>query len=157
MKSIKYILFFLIMSLFFSCSPFNHKDVNEYDIRANQVSATYIKTNFTSAKVGNQSGTFKKFNNFEYQVKVVLELNRSIYLWDKPIGIVCTPMDGNQQSFILNIDRRELFLDNKHEFIFVLISERKGGVILELGLVDESNGEVIVNNNKFLGKNFYLE
>lgn len=148
------------MSLFLSCSLFNYKDVNEYDIIVSQVSAICIDTNYTASK--NISPVIlpishKRFKNFVYQIKIVLELNRYIHLWDKPIGIVCTPMDGNQQSFILNIDRRELFLDNKHEFIFVLISERKGGVILELGLVDESNGEVIVNNNKFLGKNFYLE
>lgn len=148
------------MSLFLSCSLFNYKDVNEYDIIVSQVSAICIDTNYTASK--NISPVIlpishKRFKNFVYQIKIVLELNRYIHLWDKPIGIVCTPMDGNQQAIALNSERTILSPDNKHEFIFFLLTERKGGVILELGSVDESTGEVIVNNNKFLGKNFYLE
>ncbi len=148
------------MSLFFSCSLFNYKDVNEYDIIVSQVSAICIDTNYTASKYISPVIPpihHKDFKNFVYQVKIVLELNRNIYLWDKPIGIVCTPMDGNQQDIALNSERRILSPDNKYEYIFILLSEKKGGVILELGSVDESTGKVIVNNNKFLGKNFYLE
>jgi hypothetical protein len=148
------------MSLFLSCSLFNYKDVNEYDIIVSEVSAFCIDTNYTASKRSSPvipPVIHKRIKNFVYEVIIVLELNRNISLWDKPIGIVCTPMDGNQQDISLNSERRILSPDNKHEFIFFLLTERKGGVILELGLVDESTGEVIVNNNKFLGKNFYLE
>lgn len=149
-----FLIFFLFSAGIFSQGKFAYQFTLLFP-KADLIGFTYKYSNYILYI--DEYAPIEIIDKYVYEVRFSIKLNGSDFTWDKPIALEYHIPGSSTELIILNEDCRVLDSYRMYEFIFLLETNRKGWLNLNIGELDEHSYTIKQNSNfSFLGNSIYI-